>query len=96
MPTALAMRVLVAVQDAYRRDKHFLMGDIADAVCDELRISRATASRHMRTALDVLAVPYDDDPIRAKAIREKQAARLNDARACGWPNGVPAGRAGAA
>lgn len=89
LPTELAMRVLVAVQDAYRRDKHFVMFDLAGNVCDELSISRATAYRHMRSAIDVLGISYDDDPVRDRARREKMGSGSVDARTYGWPNGAP-------
>jgi hypothetical protein len=59
-----AMRTLLIVQRAQKRDAHFLMSEVVPLVRDELKINRASAFRLIRMAIDVLCISYEGDEIR--------------------------------
>lgn len=70
-----AMRVLLLVQRAQQRDPHFLIRDAVTDAMDKFSLSRASAYRLVRQAIDVLCIPYDHDEIR----RERTLQRIGDA-----------------
>lgn len=67
-----AMTVLMIVQAAHRRDSHFLIRDIAHEATSQMPISRATAYRLARMAIDLLAIPYDCDEVRMARTKERR------------------------
>lgn len=83
------MYALLAVQDAHKRDPHFLMCDLAYKLCSDHGISRATAFRQLRTAIDILCISYEEDQVRRLKKNDHQSAGLAKARMCRYPNGLP-------
>lgn len=75
-----AMRVLLLVQRADSRDKHFVMRDVVDAVMDQLTLSRSAAYRLVRQAVDLLGIPYDFDQVRVHRISERRADTFTEYR----------------
>lgn len=84
-----AMLALQLTRAAFRRDPHFLMHEVAGKMIEEQGMSRATAYRYVRSAIDFLGIAYDNDPERNKKRRERVGEGLNNARAYGWQNGAP-------
>ena|SRR5690348_746436 len=56
-----AMRSFKITQEYFARDPGVMMGDVADALMSRLNICRATAYRQVRLAMDILAIPYDEN-----------------------------------
>lgn len=82
-PIDLAMRVVLAVQERQARDPHFLMGELAEGVVLRYGCSRACAFRYLRMAVDVLGIPYENDPLRSKRRNERSLGGKQNARARG-------------
>ena len=79
----LGMRVLLMVQSAVARDQDFLLADVARAAEGRFGISRATAFRQVRRAVDVLAIPYHWSATRAARIDERRSEGQANARLIG-------------
>lgn len=81
----LAMRVLLLVQRAQRSDPHFIIRDAAANAMEQFGLSRATAYRLVRKAIDVLCIPYDHDEIRRQrtlqCVGDASSARMMQRRA---------------
>src|SRR5690349_6539175 len=54
-----SMRCLLIVQAEMSKNPLALMGDMADRCMERLRLSRASAYRYVREAIDILGIPYD-------------------------------------
>jgi predicted transcriptional regulator len=74
------MRILLLVQRADSRDKHFVMRDIVTDAMEQLQISYSTAYRLIRQAVDLLGIPYESDAIRAVRISERRADAITEHR----------------
>lgn len=77
------MRVLLMVQSAVALDQDFLLADVAQAAEDRFGISRATAFRQVRRAIDVLAIPYHWTPVRQARIDVRRDEGQANARVIG-------------
>lgn len=80
-----AMRVLLIVQAAQKRDPHFIIRDAVSTVMEQMNIGRATAYRRVREAIDILCIPYDHDEIRHRRtwqrVGDASSARMMQRRA---------------
>lgn len=77
-PSEAAMRVMLIVQRAQRRDPHFIIRDVVEAIREQLELSRAQAHRLARQAIDLLGIAYDCDEIRILRTKERRVdTRIN-------------------
>lgn len=77
-PSEAAMRVMLIVQRAQRRDPHFIIRDVVEAIREQLELSRAQAHRLTRQAIDLLGIAYDCDEIRMLRTKERRVdTRIN-------------------
>ena len=60
----VAMRVLARVQGEAKSNPKFRMVDVANTASVDLGLSRASAYRYVRTAIDVLGLHYKPVPSR--------------------------------
>ena len=85
-PVELGMRIMEVVRTHASAHPNFMMSDLSEVLSERFNISRATCFRHMRTALDVLCIPYDEGTRRPR-ICEKIAEGIDRAKACRHPKG---------
>lgn len=92
-PVELAMRVYERVKTRASHNSDFLMCDMADGLVEEFGMSRATAFRYIRTAIDVLGISYGMTNARSVRIGERKSEGHSKAKMTGYPNGRPGPKA---
>lgn len=90
-PITLAMRIYERVKVRAKHNSDFLMCDMADGLIEEFGMSRATAFRYIRSAIDVLGIPYDKSAGRKALMRERMSEGHANAKLMKFPNGKPGG-----
>lgn len=58
-PCEASMRVLKTVEREARKNPYWTMTSLLGELQEEMGLSRATAHRYMRTAVDVLGIHYE-------------------------------------
>jgi hypothetical protein len=93
-PVILAMIIYERVRTRAAHDADFLMCDMTDSLTDEFGLSRATAYRYLRAAVDTLGIFYGSTKGRLEKLSERKSSGTFKASIQGFPNGRPGPRAG--
>jgi hypothetical protein len=88
-PVVLAMLIYERVRTRTAHNPDFLMCDMTDGLMDEFGISRATAYRYLRVAVDTLGISYDMTKGRIEKLGERKAAGIHKAKIQRFPKGKP-------
>lgn len=88
-PIVLAMIIYERVRIRSAHNADFLMCDMTDGLMEEFGLSRPTAYRYLRAAVDTLGISYDRTRGRLEKLGERKASGLYKAKIQGFPNGKP-------